>query len=60
MTAAALTEWDVRDGMVYRDGRGVVAFHDYRLAHPDGMTVEQWEASKWKQIHRLAYGSWSA
>ena len=50
--------WDVRNGMVYRDGRGVVAFHDYHLAHPDGMTVEQWEASKRRQCHRLMFGSW--
>lgn len=52
---AAVVEWDVRDGKVYRDDRAVVAFHDYNLAHPDGMTVQQWEARKARQV--LALGA---
>ena len=57
-TPITTTQWDVRNGMVYRDGRGVVAFHDYHLEHPNGMTVEQWEASKRRQCYRLTFGHW--
>lgn len=55
-TTQQVSEWDVRDGMVYRDGRGVVSFSEYHQAHPNGMTVEEWEASKRTQVQILAYG----
>lgn len=58
MSTTTITEWDVRKGLVYRNGQAIIAFHDYHLVHPDGNTIEQWEASMWARVYRLAYGTW--
>lgn len=58
MSAKVEREWDVRNGGVYRDGQMIASFSEYRQAHPSSaLTVEQWEDRKWRQVHRLAYGT---